>query len=298
MKTYAAIDVGTNSVRLLVADIRSGKIQPLLKDLITTRIGKGMATSSYLKLEAITRTVDAVAGFYRNAQRFAADKIYIFATSAVRDASNKEVFICETEKRLGITPQILSGEEEAKLSFLGATSAFQGEDLLKNIVVIDIGGGSTEIIFKKDTVHGVSLPMGAVRLAEKPLSSSEIAKLFFAEVENVPYKKPFIVGVGGTATSLAAIAQGLVKYDTSKVHGYKLTTTVVNQVNAKLHKLTLQERENLPGLDPRRADIIPYGSEILATLLRLFNADSLTVSESDILEGRILAGLKTEFSQK
>jgi exopolyphosphatase/guanosine-5'-triphosphate,3'-diphosphate pyrophosphatase len=291
MKTYAAIDVGTNSVRLLVADIRNRKIHTLTKDLITTRIGEGMATSRYLKQEAILRTVEAIVKLFRKAQQLDSDEIYVFATSAVRDASNKEIFVSEVQNRLGIIPEIISGEKEAKLSFLGATAALS-EEKLKETVVIDIGGGSTEIIFKKNTIHGVSMPMGAVRLAEKPLCAEDLTQLFIQEIKKVPYKNPFVVGVGGTVTSLAAIAQVLQTYDSTLIHGYKLTTTVVMSINTRLHEMTLPERQKLPGLDPKRADIIPYGSEILVTLLGLLGADTITVSESDILEGRILAVLE------
>ena len=291
MKTHAAIDVGTNSVRLLVAEIRNRKIHTIAKDLITTRIGEGMATSRNLKQEAILRTVEAIAKLFQSAQQLASDKIYVFATSAVRDASNKDVFVSEVQNSLGITLEVISGEVEAKLSFLGAASAFSKE-VLKEAVVIDIGGGSTEIIFKKNIIHGVSVPMGAVRLAEKPLSAEQLSQLFIDEVKKVPYKKPFVVGVGGTVTSLAAIAQELQTYDASLVHGYKLTTAAVNSINARLHKMTLLERQNLPGLDPKRADIIPYGSEILVTLLGLLGTDFITVSENDILEGRILMALE------
>lgn len=289
MAVFAAIDVGTNSVRLLIVEKQEKKIIHLSRNIRTTRIGEGMATSQILRKDAILRTADAIADFYREAQQASPAKIYIFATSAVRDAQNSDEFIEQVRIRIGVFPEIISGEEEAKLSFFGAAAALPSSKHT-NLVVIDIGGGSTEIIYDKNEVHGVSIPIGAVRLAEKPLNPEELIRLFKHVVESVPYEKPFLVGVGGTATSLAAIALEMEKYDATKIHGFKLSLVNIANINKRLHSLTLIERKTVKGLQPDRADIIPYGVDILLTILRLFNAEEITVSESDLLEGRILLG--------
>lgn len=289
MTIEASIDIGTNSVRLLVASKNAAGLTPLYRDLITTRIGEGIGHTKYLKDEAIARTADAVARFYKQAKDTRAENIYIFATSAVRDAYNKQVFLDAVQRQIGVFPEVISGEEEAHLSYVGAVSAIRNEEQEK-VVVIDIGGGSTEIICKQKAIQGKSIPIGAVRLSENPLTHKQLYKIFEDSVQSINIKKSTLIGVGGTVTSLAAIIQELEPYDPEKIHGYRLRTSDVKSVTERLYTLTIEERKKLKGLHPERADIILFGAEILLTLLCMFSAEEIIVSESDLLQGRILKG--------
>ncbi len=294
MSVKAAIDIGTNSVRLLVADCQAGRIVPLVKELRTTRLGQGVHHSGRLQPDAIERTLAAIDALAAIAKQGQADEIVAVATSAVRDAANGPEFIQLCRARTGLTVQILSGTEEARLSFSGA---LQGRTAGSRQLVIDIGGGSTELAFGGDTglQYVYSLNVGAVRLKDIfpadvngiIMNIPEIQRYATAAIKALPplVLPDAIIGVGGTITSLAAIAQQLTAYDSEKVHGYYLDTACVNGLLAALAALTLAERKKTAGLQPERADIIVYGIAILAALLDELGSNGLTVSERDILEG-------------
>lgn len=294
MSVKAAIDIGTNSVRLLVADCQPGRIMPLVKEIRTTRLGQGVHHSGRLQPDAMERTLAAIGALAAIAEQRQADEIIAVATSAVRDAANGPEFIQLCREKTGVTVQILSGTEEARLSFNGA---LQGQTAGSRQLVIDIGGGSTELAFGKDKElqYVYSLNVGAVRLKDIfPADANgvvtnipEIQRYVTAASKALPplAMPDYVTGVGGTITSLGAIAQRLNVYDSEKVHGYYLDAASVNRLLTTLAALPLAERKKTAGLQPERADIIVYGIAILAAILDELGSNGLTVSELDILEG-------------
>lgn len=296
MNRKAAIDIGTNSVRLLVADWQDGRIVPRVKELKTTRLGQGVHHSGHLAPEAMERTLEAVAAMADIAKGHKADEVMAVATSAVRDAVNGSEFIQLCREKTGVSIEILSGTAEALLSFNGA---LQGRAVKGSQMIIDIGGGSTELACgeRKELKYAQSLNVGAVRLKDIfPAHSNgiinniaEILLYIKGAINTLPplAQADAITGVGGTITSLAAIAQQLAFYDSEKVHSYFLSTSCVNQLLTTLAAMPLADRRQVPGLQPERADIIVYGIAILSALLTELETDGLTVSEQDILEGII-----------
>ncbi|EAX47245.1 Ppx/GppA phosphatase [Thermosinus carboxydivorans Nor1] len=290
----AAIDIGTNSVRLLVAEWQDGRLRPLYKDLDSTRLGQGVHHSGALSADAIARTVRAVANMARAARARGADEVVAFATSAVREAVNGLRFAHLCRDLAGVDVHILDAVTEARLAYAGAMLGDTGRG---DCLVVDIGGGSTELAYGHDGVlqAAESLKLGAVRLAELfPAGPggavSDLAAVndyigaALAAAPRLPWPSR-LIGVGGTATSLAAIKQQLTVYDSAKVHGFYLTLGDIEQLLAELAAMPLDERRRVPGLQPERADIIVYGAAILAAVVKRFGADGITVSDQDILEG-------------
>ncbi|MCG0275809.1 MAG: Ppx/GppA family phosphatase [Thermosediminibacteraceae bacterium] len=298
----AVIDLGSNSTRLLIAEIEGEKIKPLFKDLITTRLGEGVIKNGLLSPKSMENTLSAVAEFKKKALSSDCERIIAFATSAVREARNGKDFLDLIERETGIEVRLLPGQEEAKLSFLGARESLgiQGQAL-----VIDIGGGSTELALgKKEIELSESLPMGAVRWTGQFLKSdppkveeidalrSEAEKLLcgfkkrFQEVKNP--EGVTAIGVGGTFTTLSAICLKLREYHWSKVHGCVLQFESVEDITRKLCRLTANERKQIPGLAPERADIIAAGALIALEIMKVLELESVIVSEADLMEGILL----------
>ena len=291
MPVRAAIDIGTNSVRLLIAEIKDGQLKKVLEsDLITTRIGEGMTTNSSLKKEAMERTILALKCFGDKVACFNPDTIRAVATSAVRDSDNGGLFCEMVKKETGLEVEIISGQEEAYLSYFGVVNGF-GQAFPENTIVVDVGGGSTEIIWtnKEGQICCRSLPIGAVRLAEGTNSDELTQKHLQGVISNIPRTNLSVVGVGGTITSLAAIDLRLDKYDPKKVHGYELTLQRIKEIYSNLKDLSLTERVKVPGVQAQRADIIVYGIKIFELLLKSLKMEKITVSEADILNGILLS---------
>jgi len=306
MVLWAAIDIGTNSTRLLVAEVGEGEIIPRERDLVTTRLGEGLTRVGRLGEEAQRRTIAAVTAFWDRCRRLGVERVRVGATSAVREAANGEEFSRRLQAATGLEVEIFSGEREARLSFLGVTGqlplAAGGPTL-----VIDIGGGSTELIRgeggKIDAA--VSLPLGAVRLTEAflprwqaPVTPLQLQGLrqkigeVLAGVEDkffAPAGEPLlVVGVGGTVTTLAAIYLGLEKYVPELIHGTVLPRENLEQILEKLCRLDLDSRKKVTGLQPERADIIVAGAAILTTFLQHFQLPEVIASEGDILPGMLV----------
>lgn len=283
---FAAIDVGTNSVRLLIAEYERKGINYVYKDLKTTRLGEGVAETGYLQEKAIQRTVDALAEFQDVIRKLNVTKMRAVATSAAREAANGELLIKEAGEK-GIKLEIISGKEEAELSFKGAIS---DQETNSNQLVVDIGGGSTEIIYcLSGQVLTSSTKAGAVRCTEGNWSEAQIMAAFQPVLEKIrllPGNE--LIGVGGTITSLAAIDQKLGKYDPDLIHGYKLGIERVRTIRKELAGLPLAERRQVKGLQPARADIIVAGIDILLAIMSGLGQQLITVSEKDILDGIIL----------
>ncbi|TYO96952.1 Ppx/GppA phosphatase family protein [Desulfallas thermosapovorans] len=294
----AAIDVGTNSTRLLVAEVsREGILRPVLTDLATTRLGQGIQGGRLLQV-AMDRTLAAIVDFVVRAERAGAGKIVLAATSAVRDAANRDQFINAVRSATGRELMVLPGPEEARLSYLGVTSAL-GD--VGGALVIDIGGGSTEFIWRRaGKTRLASINAGAVRMTEVGYDGGQINNAIGDIMQDVLLDNPGeVIGVGGTVTTLAAMAQGMRRYDPRKIHGFRLATARVDELYRLLSSLTIEERRQLPGLQPQRADIIPAGARILSTILHGLARESILVSEADILHGLIMdiAGTGGKLSQ-
>ena len=301
----AAIDIGTNSTRLLVAELDrpDGDLVTLDRRMTITRLGQGVDASRALAPEAITRTVDALRT-YRSAIDAIGDvgAIRATATSAARDATNREEFFAAASDALGgVTPELLPGSEEARLSFLGATA---GLDAVAPgpYLVVDIGGGSTEFVVGTDAPEGLlSVDIGCVRLTETwlrsdPPTAEELSQAVHVvrehladvlrEVPAVTTAKT-LVGLAGTVSTFAMVEQGLAEYDRDKVHHFRLTKDAAEDVFRTLATEPAAARRHNPGLEPGRVDVIVGGAVILVSVLRTFGFDEMLTSEADILDGLI-----------
>lgn len=294
----AVIDVGTNSVRLLLAEISTGQIQPIYRSQVITRLGEGVAKSGRLSPAAVSRTIEVIDSFMREAHAQGAQEVLVVATQAVREAANREEILGPLRER-GITVRLLTGEEEARLGFLGATAGLprsQGSSGL--VLVLDVGGGSTELAWGEEEVEGaVSIPVGAVSLTEEfltsdPPSSDEIAaaRSYLLKVfQAVPPLRPALaIGTGGTLTTLSAFHHGIVPYDPERVHGSSLSREEVEDRLGQLASMPLEERRRLPAIQPERADILVGGALLCGAIMDSLRIPRITVSEADLLWGALV----------
>lgn len=277
---YAVIDVGSNSVRLLLWE--DGK--SILKEAKITRLAAGLQQNKILTVEAIERTVQAISLFCHRAKELQYTNIFIFATEAVRSSQNNMQFIESVKIKTGYTVHVLTGEEEAECGLIGCLQNRAGG-------IIDIGGASTEIIVAdgKQQIYAKSLPIGAVRLYDSCKNDKKLLKAFIesqiALYGNVP--KTEFYAIGGTATSLTALVYQIVPYDSLKVHGKVLTKATVQEWANKLLLLSYVERVALIGMDKARADVLPGAVLLLASIMEMLNIEQIIVSEQDNLEGYI-----------
>ncbi|MDI6705086.1 MAG: Ppx/GppA phosphatase family protein [Bacillota bacterium] len=298
MSRAAVIDVGTNSVRLLIADFGEIGLKIQLKEILTTRLGKGVDRDRRLSSQAINNTLDAIRKFRDRAISLGAGNVLVIATSAVRDAVNGETFMQEV-KKLAVRTKILTGNEEAELGFLGACLGIG--NIEGKVLLIDIGGGSTELVLGSgNAIHYMtSLDIGAVRLTEKFGNSNTASRCQLDSISDFVKKQlsgmefpnnqeiARMVGIGGTITSLAAIDQKLEIYDRNAVHGYVLQKEQIDRILELMLCLTLEERQKIPGLQRERADIIVAGIIILKCVMEYFAQHEIHVSEWDNLEGAV-----------
>ncbi|MEY2472722.1 MAG: exopolyphosphatase / guanosine-5-triphosphate,3-diphosphate pyrophosphatase [Actinomycetota bacterium] len=294
MSVVAALDCGTNSTRVLITDGTT----VLERRATITRLGQGVDKNRALAPEAIARTIAALEEYRVLMDKHGVEKMRIAATSAARDASNRDEFFDAAEKVLGARPELLSGEEEARISFAGATADLDPHD--GPYLVLDIGGGSTELIIGSTEPEGArSLDVGSVRLTEqllhgdppRPDELSNAVGYVRDELEDVRRQLPIIdagrtlVGLAGTITTVAAVEQGLKEYDRDRIHHFVLTKAAAEDVFRTLATESLADRKFNPGLDPGRADVIVGGCIILVTVMRVFGFRECLVSEADILDG-------------
>lgn len=305
----AVVDLGTNSTRLLIADVQGGgaAVTEILKRSTVTRLGQGVDASGRLADEAVKRVFDVLTG-YRELidEHEAGGTIVALATSAVRDSANGGEFREQLQGRFGFDAHTISGDREAQLTFLGATSARdEGEE---PALVIDIGGGSTEFVVgrpgEKPGFH-VSTQSGAVRQTERHLHDDpptgaqldelkqEVRRIIESDVPaEVRDSVTRGIAVAGTATQLAAIDQRLDPYDSERVHGYRLTRAACEDMLERLASVALDERRAAPGLDPARAPTIVAGAAILVTAMQVFELEGVETSENDILHGAALVAAR------
>jgi len=280
------IDLGTNSTRLLVADVDEGRVDEVARDTTITRLGEGVDERRILLPTAVARVRNVLSGYHREVEQLGAERVLVLATSSVRDAENGEAFLGEIEWSYGFTTRLLSGEEEAELTRRGVAG---GRELDPDALVLDIGGGSTELITERERI---SIDMGSVRVTERflhsdPPAGEELDAAAQAVRELLPDLRPReAIGVAGTITSLAALELG--EYDPERVHGYRLSREAVEAQLQRLASLPLAERRELPGLDPDRAPVIVAGAVIVAEVMKRYNLFELEVSERDLLHGAAL----------
>jgi exopolyphosphatase/guanosine-5'-triphosphate,3'-diphosphate pyrophosphatase len=294
-RRVAAIDIGTNSTRLLVADVEGGRITAEVERLLTiTRLGDGVDASGRLSEEAMGRVERCVAGYADRARELGAERPLAVATSAARDAANGRDFLQRLESRSGVRTRILSGEQEARTTLRGVAS---GRELGEPVVVCDIGGGSTELIagHGEDVAFAISLDMGCVRMSERHLADDPppahaIAALRAEAGRMLPDDVPdgTLIGVAGTVTTLATIDLGLDREIPERIDGHVLARDTVEEKLRRLAAMPLEQRRQVRGLMPERAPTIVAGAAILAELMARLGADALTVSERDILHGAAL----------
>ena len=285
-----AIDIGTNSTRLLAGDERR---------TVITRLGRGVDATRHLDDAAVTRTLDVLRDYAIVARNAGCSSVRAVATSAVRDADNSDAFLDAAGDVLGTRPEVLSGEEEGRLAFAGATSSLDPAE--GPFLVFDIGGGSTEFIVGTDRAEGVlSLDIGSVRLTEQWLHSdpptaeelSMAVSVVRAHLEDVTRELPesksaaCLVGLAGTVTTVAAVELG--GYDRDRVHHLRLTRAAAEDVFRTLATERLVDRKANPGLQPDRADVIVGGCCILVGVMRHFDVEAIVVSETDLLDGIVL----------
>ncbi len=302
MRTLAAIDCGTNSTRLLISRGEGRTWEALERQNTITRLGQGVDATGRLDPEAIGRTIDVLRHHKDLVDRHGVEALRITATSAARDAENSDAFFDAAETVVGVRPELLSGQEEGALSFAGATAELDPAN--GPFLVVDIGGGSTELIAGTTQVEGVrSIDIGCVRLTEKHLHadppapeelSNAIAEATDHFDEALHEVEAFagartLVGVAGTISTVAAVEIGLAEWDRNRIHHFWLSRAAAEDVFRTLATETLADRLHNPGLEPARADVIVGGCCVLVALLRRLGSDGLLVSESDILDGLVLS---------
>jgi exopolyphosphatase / guanosine-5'-triphosphate,3'-diphosphate pyrophosphatase len=305
----AAVDIGTVTTRLLVADTDGTDVREVVRRTVVTHLGEGLHATGALSAAGIARVASAVASFADEIAGLDVDDVVAVATSAARDASNGREFLGAVAEA-GVRPRIIPGPVEARLSFAGATCGIEG----RGVLIADLGGGSTELVLgSASTVEGGrevriraarSLDVGSRRvldmfLASDPPRADELdaaaawvarqMEPFFAQLPERPQE---LITLAGTGTTLAAVKQRLVPYDPARVHGSHLSGADVADLLAELAAMDLASRRAVVGMDPQRADVIVAGALILQTIIALSGLDGTTVSEHDILYGLVLAGSK------
>jgi exopolyphosphatase/guanosine-5'-triphosphate,3'-diphosphate pyrophosphatase len=278
------VDLGTNSTRLLVADVQNGHVDEVARELTITRLGEGVDERRKLLPLPMTRVRNVLSDYRRELEQLQAERVLAIGTSAVRDAENGEAFLGEIEWSYGFTTRLLSGDEEAALTFRGVSD---GRELDPQTLVLDVGGGSTELILDGART---SLDVGSVRLTERFLHSDPPTG---AELEaaaaaiSLPDLHPTsAIGVAGTVTTLAALELG--GYDPERVHGHRITRETVETQLQHLASLPLPKRRELPGLEPERAPVIVGGALIVRGVLDRYDLDAIEASERDLLHGAAL----------
>ena len=293
----AAIDCGTNSIRLLIADIEGDNFREVIRTMEIVRLGQGVDQTGQFHPDAIARTLAAVDKFALEIAKRGVQKIRFCATSATRDATNRHLFVDGVRERLGIEPEVISGEEEASLSFTGAIQDLSPSD--GPFLVVDIGGGSTEFVFGTTHVESAkSVNIGCVRMTERhftsdPIQANDIERArldiqaaiaIAAAVVPITQAKT-LIAVAGTATTVAAAALDLSEYDRYAIHLARITAAQVHDASHMFLNQNREQRLALGYMHPGRVDVIPAGSLVLAEIMKATGASEFVASESDILDG-------------
>ena len=294
----AAIDIGTNSVLLLVAERQGDALSPVLERATVTRLGEGVDRNRRLLDTACERTLACLSNYAAELRRLGITVLDAVGTSAMRDAEGGQAFVARAKEVLGVAPRTIDGNEEARLTFAGALSGLRATG---PVTVFDIGGGSTEIVVGlrdstgRHITAAVSLNIGSVRLFERHVKSDppSLAELQLVERDIAtalaaaprPESTATLVGVAGTVTQLAALDLELTRYDATRVHGYTLTQSSVARLATQLASLTVAQRRAMPGMEPARADVLVVGSAIARAVLQWSGATELVVSDRGVRWG-------------
>lgn len=293
----AVIDIGSNSTRLLVAEVEGGRVSEVERQSRVTKLGRGVDLSGQLSGEAIEAACGAIADYVEICHAAGVEQVESIATSAVRDASNGSAFVAELRERFALSARVLDGEEEARLTYAGATAEHTPTE---PTLVVDIGGGSTELIVGTgaEIAFHASLQAGVVRHSERhvasdPPTTQELealaadvrALIESATADQAGARAGAGIGVAGTPTSLASVELGLEPYDPKQVHGHTLTLVSIQHLLSKLASTPLSKRAEIPGMHPDRAPTIIAGVVILVETMRAFGLECIDVSEHDILYG-------------
>ncbi|HEX4790708.1 MAG TPA: Ppx/GppA phosphatase family protein [Actinospica sp.] len=306
-KRVAAVDCGTNSIRLLVADLdpATGAESELERRMEIVRLGQGVDATGRLADEALARTFAACERYAEIIKKHGASEVRFVATSATRDASNRDAFVAGVRARLGVEPQVISGDEEANLSFRGATQALAGDEVehATPYLVVDIGGGSTEFVLGDDRVTAArSVDIGCVRMTERHLKDDppspaqveaarrdiDAAIDLAAQTVDLAQART-LVGLAGSVTTVAAVALGLERYERERIHLSRIPADTVRQTAADLLAMTREQRAALSVMHPGRVDVIGAGALVLARIVDRLGLPEVVVSEHDILDGIALS---------
>jgi exopolyphosphatase/guanosine-5'-triphosphate,3'-diphosphate pyrophosphatase len=280
------VDLGTNSTRLLVADVDGERVDEVLRRTVITRLGEGVDKRRKLLPLPVARVRNVLSDYRREFEQLGAERVLAIGTSAIRDAGNGEAFLGEIEWSYGFATRLLSGNEEAELTRRGVAN---GRPLADDTLVLDVGGGSTELITGAERT---SVDVGSVRLTERHLRSDpptreELEAAAQAVRDDLPPLDPGdAIGVAGTVTTLAALELG--GYDPERVHGHRLAREGIDVLVERLASLPLAERRDLPGLEPERAQVIVGGAVVVREVLERYGLDGLEASERDLLHGAAL----------
>jgi len=294
MSRVAAVDLGTNSTRLLVADVENGRLDEASRRLTITRLGEGVDERRRLLPVPIARVRNCLAEYRRELESLGAERTLCIATSSVRDAENGEAFLGEVEWSYGFATRLLSGEEEAAMMIRGVTS---GRPPLDGVLVVDIGGGSTELVLAEtgDVAFSTSLDVGCVRITERFLGSDPPSRPELAAAG--AYVRSLLpelaataaIGVAGTVTTLATLDLGDSEYDPERTHGHRMPLASVEEQLERLAAMTTDERVGVPGIEPGRASVIVAGIVVLREVMRAYGLEEIEVSERDVLHGAAFA---------
>jgi exopolyphosphatase / guanosine-5'-triphosphate,3'-diphosphate pyrophosphatase len=294
MSRVAAVDLGTNSTRLLVADVENGRVDEVSRRLTITRLGEGVDERRRLLPVPIARVRNCLAGYRRELEALGAGRTLCIATSSVRDAENGEAFLGEIEWSYGFTTRLLSGDEEAAMMIRGVTA---GRPPLDGVLVVDVGGGSTELVLTSggELTFATSLDVGCVRLTERflvsdPPSLPELAAAGGYVRSLLPeLEASAAIGVAGTITTLATLDLGDAEYDPGRTHGHRVSTASVGEQLERLASMTTEERIAETGIEPGRASVVVAGIVVLREVLEAYGLEEIEVSERDVLHGAALA---------
>ena len=299
--TFAAIDCGTNAIRLLIAAVDSNKVSDRLREMRTVRLGEGVDATGEFSNMALERTFAACREYAELLMQYEIKELRFVATSASRDVSNRDVFITGVKEILGVEPEVISGDQEAELSYRGALS---GLDVKGSVLVADIGGGSTEFVttLADHSLVSESVNIGCVRMTERYLQSDpptqqeveaatrEIRNQIELIARTVPIRtETTFIGLAGSVTTVAAMALGLHEYDADLIHGSALSMEEVDAVTNELLHMTRAQRAELGFMHPGRVDVIGGGALVLRESMRLLGFTQVVVSEKDLLDGVVIA---------
>ncbi|MDQ3121897.1 MAG: Ppx/GppA family phosphatase [Actinomycetota bacterium] len=290
----AAVDLGTNSTRLLVADVEGDRLDEVVRLLTITRLGEGVDKRRRLLPVPITRVRNCLTQYRRVLEEHGAERTLAIATSAVRDAENGEAFLGEIEWSYGFTTRLLAGTEEAAMMLRGVTA---GRSPLNDVVVVDIGGGSTELVVAADgeVASATSLDIGCVRITERFLASDPPSQPELAAASTYvrallpPVEAGHAIGVAGTVTTLAMLDLDLEKYDPERTHGHRISRSSVERQLERLAAMTTEQRLTVPGIEPGRAPVIVAGVVVLREVMTTYGLSEIEVSEHDVLHGAAFA---------